>query len=90
MSLQFAAQITPESAQHVHHMLLYLCDGQNLTGDPAVGVSQECDGISERIQPCRYSTIVAGWAIGGNVMIIIYCCSYHTYVCTYVCTYMYA
>lgn len=76
MALQFAARITPESAQHVHHMLLYLCDGQNFTGDPAVaiGVSQECNGISERIQPCRYSTIVAGWAIGGNVIICSYRC----------------
>jgi len=39
----------------------------NLTSHPAVGVSQECDGISEEVQPCRSSTIIAGWAVGGNV-----------------------
>jgi len=39
----------------------------NLTGHPDVGVSQECDGISEEIQPCRRSTLIAAWAVGGNV-----------------------
>ena len=39
----------------------------DLTGDPSVGVSMECDGISERIQPCRFSNVIAGWAVGGNV-----------------------
>ena len=67
MLLQYGVQITPESARHVHHILVYLCDGMNLTGDPAIGVSQECNGISERIRPCKFSTIIAGWAVGGNV-----------------------
>jgi len=48
-------------------MLLYLCDGMNLTGHPAVGVSQDCDGISEEIEPCIGSTLIAAWAVGGNV-----------------------
>ncbi|XP_065899415.1 putative DBH-like monooxygenase protein 2 [Dysidea avara] len=61
-----AAQITPDSARHVHHMLLYLCDGFNLTGDPAVGVSQECNGISQKILPCRSSIVIASWAVSGN------------------------
>ncbi|XP_065897525.1 putative DBH-like monooxygenase protein 2 isoform X2 [Dysidea avara] len=61
-----AAQISSQSARHVHHILLYLCEGVDLTGDPSVGVSMECDGISERIQPCRFSNVIAGWAVGGN------------------------
>jgi len=43
----------------------------NLTGHPSVGVSQECDGISEKVQPCRGSIIVAAWAVGGNVRHIL-------------------
>ena len=39
----------------------------NLTGHPEVGVKQECDRISEEILPCRFATILAAWAIGGNV-----------------------
>jgi len=48
-------------------MLLYLCDGMNLTGDPSVGVSMECDGVSEGTQPCRGTVVLAAWAVGGNV-----------------------
>ena len=65
--LQHSAIITPESIHHVHHVLVYLCDGMNLTGHPNVNVSQECDGIAEEIQPCIFSTIIAAWAVGGNV-----------------------
>ena len=39
----------------------------NLTGHPDVGVNHECDGISEEIEPCRLSTTIAAWAVGGNV-----------------------
>jgi len=45
----------------------------NLTGDLAVGVSQECDDIPDKIQPCRSSTIIAAWAVGGNVRHQLYC-----------------
>ena len=65
--LQYSAVINPESIRHVHHMLLYLCDGMNLTGHPDVSVSQVCDGIAEEIQACQASTVIAAWAVGGNV-----------------------
>jgi len=42
----------------------------DFTGDPSVGVSMDCDGISERIEPCRFSTIIGAWAVGGNVRIL--------------------
>ena len=65
--LQYAAKISPESARHVHHIILYLCEGMNFTGHSAVGVSQECDGIAGKIRACRSAAIIAGWAVGGNV-----------------------
>ena len=67
MYIQYAAKISPQSARHVHHIILYLCEGMNFTGHPAVGVSEECDGIAEELEPCKSSTIIAGWAVGGNV-----------------------
>ena len=66
ISLQYSAVITPESRRHVHHMVVYLCDGMNLTGSPDLNIKQECDGISEQTQPCRASTVIAAWAVGGN------------------------
>jgi len=46
----------------------------DFTGDRSVGVSMECDGISERIEPCRSSTLIAAWAVGGNVRIVYMLC----------------
>ena len=59
--------LSPESIRQVHHILVYLCDGLNLTGHMDVGVKHECDGISEEVQPCRFDSIIAAWAVGGNV-----------------------
>ena len=67
MPLQFAPLLSPKSISHAHHILVFLCEGMNLTGYPDVGVKQKCDGISEEVQPCKYATIIGGWAIGGNV-----------------------
>ena len=67
ISLQYAAVISPQSVRQVHHILVYLCEGMNLTGHPDVGVKRQCDGISEEIEPCRLSSTIAGWAVGGNV-----------------------
>ena len=65
--MQYAAVISPQSVRQVHHILVYLCEGMNLTGHPDVGVNHECDGISEEIEPCRLSITIAAWAVGGNV-----------------------
>ena len=67
LPLQYSAVISPESIRHVHHMFVFLCDGMNLTGHPDVGVEGLCNGIAEEVQPCRFSTIIAGWGVGGNV-----------------------
>ena len=39
----------------------------NLTGHPDLDVNHICDGIPEEIRACRGSTILAAWAVGGNV-----------------------
>ena len=65
--LQYSAILSPESIRHVHHILVYLCDGMNYSGHPEVGIQQICDGISEEVAPCRASTVIGGWAVGGNV-----------------------
>ena len=67
MPSQYAPVLSDESIRHVHHILVYLCEGLNLTGHPEVGVKRECDGISEAVQPCRSAIILAVWAVGGNV-----------------------
>ena len=85
MSLQYAAVISPQSVRHVHHILVYLCEGMNLTGHPDAGVNHECDGISEEIEPCRLSTTIAAWAVGGNVS------NHYNYKrILYICSYLYA
>ena len=70
ISLQFAPKISPQSAKHVHHMLVFLCEDMNLTGHRDVGVEKQCDHISEEVQPCRLSRVLAGWTVGGNVSYI--------------------
>ena len=65
--LQFTPEISLQSAKHVHHMLVYLCEGMNLTGHLDVGLEQQCDDISEEVRPCRGAKLLAGWAVGGTV-----------------------
>ena len=66
-------------------MLLFLCDGIDLTSDPDVGVSKECDNISETLAPCRFSVTIAAWAIGGNVRLYMK----HRLICScIVCIYI--
>ena len=67
MSLQFVQELSPDSAGHVHHMVVYLCEGLNYTGNEDVGRSFECDELSQNIVPCRFATVIGGWAVGGIV-----------------------
>ena len=46
-------------------MLLYLCDGINETH---VGNGGKCnEGVPEAVAACRRGTLIAGWAVGGEV-----------------------
>ena len=48
-------------------MVVYLCEGLNYTGNEDVGRSFECDELSQNIVPCRFATVIGGWAVGGIV-----------------------
>ena len=39
----------------------------DLTGHEDVGISHECNDITQEILPCRFAGVIAGWAVGGNV-----------------------
>ena len=97
--LQYSAEISPESIRHVHHLVVYLCDGMNLTGHPDVGVNHDCNGISEAVVACRSSAIIAAWAVGGNVsntgetiaskLATVIINLYTMLICSYVAIYFY-
>ena len=63
----------PEAAAHVHHMILYVCDGldslydqltpEQLDGGPCFS------GASGFLGACSGRTIIAAWAVGGQVYI---------------------
>ena len=57
--------VTEGNEAHVHHLLVYLCDGINETH---VGNGGECEeGVPEAVAACRQGTLIAGWAVGGEV-----------------------
>ena len=57
--------MTEGNDAHVHHLLIYLCDGVN---DTHVGNGGECDeGVPEAVSACRGGTLIAAWAVGGEV-----------------------
>ena len=51
---------------HVHHLLIYLCDGLNHTH---VGNGGDCDGdnVANEVSECRGGTVIAAWAVGAEV-----------------------
>ena len=62
---QFSPSVTEGNEAHVHHLLIYLCDGLNHTH---VGQGGDCeDGVANEVAECRGGTIIAGWAVGGEV-----------------------
>ena len=64
-STQFTPEITKGNEAHVHHLLIYLCDGLS---DTHVRASGDCiDGVAQRVRECLRGTLIAGWAVGGEV-----------------------
>ena len=73
--LQYEPVIHPEAAAHVHHMILYICNDLDsefdqltpaqLTGGPCFSVT-----TSAALQRCSGQTIIAAWAVGGQVLFI--------------------
>ena len=60
--------MTEGNEAHVHHLLIYLCNGLN---DIHVGNGGDCeDGVANEVAECRGGTIIAAWAVGGEVSCI--------------------
>ena len=59
--------LSPQSARLIRHFGVYLCDSLNLTGHPDIGAGLECGDISGEVEPCRFTTVIAAWTVGGNV-----------------------
>ena len=63
--VQFSPLVTKGNDAHVHHLLIYLCDGLNNTH---VGVGGVCDdNVANEVEECRGGTVIAAWAVGGEV-----------------------
>ena len=63
--------MTEGSAAHVHHFLIYVCTGLN---DTHVGNGGDCDDdVANEVQECRGGTLIAAWAVGGEVSSNIVC-----------------
>ena len=71
MFLQFEPIVHPEAAAHVHHMILYICNDldaeldqltpEQLAGGPCY------TGAHPALAQCTGQTIIAAWAVGGQV-----------------------
>ena len=72
---QLSPDITSESSQYVHHIVVYLCEALDHSH---VGESSECENANLIIQQCRGGgTVIAAWAVGGIVSSIL--CFWHVY-----------
>ena len=59
--------MTVGNEAHVHHLLVYVCEGINETHVGNGGVCEE--GVPEAVSACRSGTVVAAWAVGGEVIV---------------------
>ena len=66
LALQFSPKIAEESKPYVHHMLVYQC-----ATPPPPDWSGACHSAPLPPRICRGTNILAGWAIGGKVKIMI-------------------
>ena len=71
-SLQYEAVVHPAAAAHVHHMILYSCNGldsqlDQLTPEQLAGGPCSDGATASALNLCRGETIIAAWAVGGQV-----------------------
>ena len=65
LTLQVAPTLSNDSAEYVHHALVYVCDG--LEGED-LGPGGNCDtNVSSRVLDCLASSLIGAWAVGGTV-----------------------
>ena len=70
--LQFEPVVHPESAAHVHHMDMYVCNDLDTELDrltPKQLAGGPCQNSPTAIKRCTGRTIIAAWAVGGQVLI---------------------
>lgn len=70
--LQYEPVIHPEAAAHLHHMDLYACidldsELDQLTPAQLAGGPCDAQNLSAAIRRCTGKTIIAAWAVGGQV-----------------------
>ena len=71
--MQYAPVIHEPATPHVHHMILYTCDGvelRDVTDETLVGAncfSNNGTGIGTPLTQCTRGNLIAGWAVGGDV-----------------------
>ena len=70
--MQFSALIHEPASAHVHHILLYSCDGtgvDSFTNEELRGAECLTNGFSnsDPKQQCLRGSLVAAWAVGGTV-----------------------
>ena len=59
--------ISPHTRSYVHHVLIYICTMP--LADEDVDVSVSCFDVDQfpTVGICQQSTIIGGWAVGGEV-----------------------
>ena len=63
--IQFTPSISSGNEVHVHHLLIYVCDG--LDGLDLQAEQGPCNSINSTIQSCLGGLLIGGWAVGGEV-----------------------
>ena len=58
--------MTEGNDAHVHHLLIYLCEGLE---NAHVGNGGGCDddNVANEVKSCRGGVLIAAWAVGGEV-----------------------
>ena len=69
---QYEPVVHPEAAAHVHHMILYICNDLDAAFDrltPEQLSGGPCNnGQFAALTNCTGQTIIAAWAVGGQVL----------------------
>ena len=69
--------ISSASKNNVHHIILYVCDAFD---HAHANIGSHCDDASVSIRYCAKSTIMATWAVGGEVSCLLLFKPYITFL----------
>ena len=68
--------ISSSNVRHVHHILVYKC--AELTTPDSKNANGPCDDIHEEASDCKRNLLIAGWAVGAGVCVVLYTFEYIT------------